>query len=323
MWTYVATAAAAAPGRHGSVIRIGRWLVPIALLVYLGHRLTELGWSQIGGALPAQPLYYVLIGLAFLVQPVADRIIYRNLWRSGKPPGLQVLLRKRFLNSMMLDYSGEAYLFAWAVRHARLPSATLAHSIAHSNILSAGAGLIIVWLMLLGLGLAGGVELPFPASTYTWLAVALTSLPFPLCMLLILFRRRLTTLPSRQILVTFALHFGRGLCGQALQFALWSLSGALASSAACLQFVVIQLLVSRLPLMPNKDLIFVGTALAAAGAMELNAAPIAGVLLTLTAGDFLLNLVLTGLPWLISAIRIGPIVRLRGKGLTERAASAR
>ena len=44
----------------------------------------------------------------------------------------------------------------------------------------------------------------------------------------------------------------------AVEFGLWELSGALPSAVACLQFVALRLVVTRVPLVPNKDLIFVG-----------------------------------------------------------------
>src|ERR1700744_1824105 len=93
-----------------------------------------------------------------------------------------------------------------------------------------------------------------------WLSVRVT-----LCAGLFLGHRKFTALSRRQIATTFAIHFGRAALVLAVEFGLWELSGALPSAVACLQFVALRLVVTRLPLVPNKDLIFVGAGIAAAG----------------------------------------------------------
>ena len=74
----------------------------------------------------------------------------------------------------------------------------------------------------------------------------------------------------------------------AVEFGLWELSGALPSAVACLQFVALRLVVTRLPLVPNKDLIFVGAGIAAAGMAHVSVTPVATVLVILAAADLIL-----------------------------------
>ena len=66
------------------------------------------------------------------------------------------------------------------------------------------------------------------------------------------------------------------------------MSGALPTAVACLQFVALRLVVTRLPLVPNKDLIFVGAGIAAAGMTNLSVTPVATVLVILAAADLVL-----------------------------------
>lgn len=280
-----------------------RWLFPAAALVYLAHNLTQIGWHRIWGSLPSHWTYYVLLVLLFLLLPASELLIYRSLWNVGKQLGLSVLLRKQFLNGLMIEYSGESYFFVWASRHLGLPRRTLLHSIKDSNVLSAGAGLLTAWLMLSALVTTGAVRFPFHPSGYVWLYAAVAVFPLLLCLALVLGRRKLTTLGGRQLAWTFGVHLTRCVLSQVLQFGLWSLSGALPSAIDCLNFVMLRLLISRLPLAPNKDLIFVGSGLAAAASMDLTVAPVAAVLVTISVSDQVLNLLLTGVPWL--AERLG------------------
>ena len=66
---------------------------------------------------------------------------------------------------------------------------------------------------------------------------------------------------------------------------------------ACLQFVALRLVVTRLPLVPNKDLIFVGAGMAAAGMTSVAVTPVATVLVILAAADLILAASVATLAW--------------------------
>ena len=278
-----------------------RWAVPLALVGYLLYSLSRLGWTQVWTARPAGALFYAVLLLPFFVQPLTDLMIYRNLLPVGRQLKLTVLLRKRFLNTNMLDYAGEGYFFLWAKNHLPVPQRALLHAVKDSNILSAGAGLVTVWLVLLVLLSAGGAPLPALLTDNAWKLATVAALPLILCIALIVLGRRVTSLTRRQIAATFLLHLARSLIALSLEFLLWRLSGALPSTALCLQFVGLHLVVTRLPLIPRKDLLFVGLGVAAAGALDANAPAIAAVLILLTATEQILELAIVGLPWLLES----------------------
>jgi len=99
------------------------------------------------------------------------------------------------------------------------------------------------------------------------------------------------------------IHFARALLVLGVEFFLWQLSGALPSAVASLQFVALRLVVTRLPLLPNKDLVFVGAGIAAAGMAKVSVTPVATVLVILAAADLILALGFAGLPWLLEQLR--------------------
>ena len=76
---------------------------------------------------------------------------------------MTVILRKRVMNTFMLDYSGEVFFFLWARGKLTLKPSMFVHGIKDSNVLSAGAGLAMVYLMTLLLLAAAGFTSP-PAS---------------------------------------------------------------------------------------------------------------------------------------------------------------
>lgn len=288
------------------LIYLLRWLFPLVLLGYVGYRLSALGWRDMWAARPANPGFYVMLVAQFFLQPLGDFLVYRNLWGAGNAPPLTVILRKRFLNSAMLDYSGEVFFYFWAQARLKLPRGMLIHAIKDSAVLSAGAGLAMVWVMALMLLATGGLHIPPSIAGNIWPYVALGSLPLWLCAILVLAHRKVTVLSRKQIAATFAIHFLRSLSVLTVEFGLWFLSGALPTAVACLQFVALRLVVTRLPMVPNKDLIYVGAGIAAAGMVNLPVAPVATVLVILAAADLGLVTVVAGLPWALE--------QLRGKG---------
>jgi hypothetical protein len=67
--------------------------------------------------------------------------------------------------------------------------------------------------------------------------------------------------------------------------------------------VALRLVVTRLPMVPNKDLIYVGAGIAAAGMANLDVTPIATVLVILAAADLGLVTLVAGIPWALEQFR--------------------
>lgn len=278
-------------------LRIIKWAIPLALLVIIGRKLTELGWAEIWRARPANPGFYLLLVAQFFLQPLGDYLVYRDLWGVQRPP-LSVILKKRLMNTFMLDYSGEAFFFFWAQKNLKLAPGMAMHAIKDSNVLSGGAGLAMVWILGVTLLATGGLHIPvLPGQR--WLYVLAGTVPFILCAVLILGHRKVTALSRRQLATVFAIHFVRATCVLAIEFGLWKLSGALPTAIACLQFVALRLVITRLPVVPNKDLIFVTAGIAVAGAANAAVTPVATVLVILAAADLVLAASVAGVTALI------------------------
>jgi hypothetical protein len=283
-------------------IALLRWGIPLALLAIIGHRLTALGWQGIWQARPGNVGFYLLLVAQFFLQPFGDYFVYRGLWGRGATPTMAVILRKRVMNTFMLDYSGEAFFYFWAQKNLTLAPGMLMHGIKDSNLLSGGASLVMVWILGVILLACGGLNLPaLPGQG--WLYVLIGVVPLIACVVLVLAHRKVTVLSRPQLAATFGIHFLRVCLVLGIEFGLWQLSGALPSALASLQFVALRLVITRLPLVPNKDLIFVGAGIAAAGAAAASVTPVATVLVILAAADLVLATGVASLPWLFDLVR--------------------
>lgn len=291
---------AASPAGRATVVLL-RWGIPLLLLAIIGYRLTQLGWDAIWQARPASAGFYALLVAQFFLQPLGDYCVYRNLWGRAHTPPMAVILRKRLMNTFMLDYSGEAFFYFWVQRNLSLPPGMAVHGIKDSNLMSGGAGLAMVWILASILLALGGLHIPaLPGQG--WLYALLGTVPLVLCAVLILAHRKVTVLSRAQLLATFGIHFLRACLVLGIEFGLWRLSGALPDAVAALQFVTLRLVITRLPIIPNKDLIFVGVGMAAAGAAHAAVTPVATVLVILAAADLVLAAsvaLLTALPGMV------------------------
>ena len=296
----LARLAASRGGRVATLVL--RWGIPLALLVIIGRRLTELGWSGILQARPANVGFYLLLVAQFFLQPLGDLLVYRMMWGAGHAPPAAVILRKRLMNTFMLDYSGEAYFFFWAQNNSGLATTCVAHGIKDSNLLSGGAGIAMVFILCAILLAFGGLTMPAqPGSKYLYALLGIV--PLVGCAVLIIAHRKVTILSRGQLTAVFGIHFSRACAVLAIEFGLWQLSGAMAGWIMSLQFVALRLVITRLPVVPNKDLIFVGAGLAAAGAAHAAVTPVATVLVILAAADLILAATVAGLTALPGRMR--------------------
>ncbi len=234
--------------------------------------------------LPSSSLFWAVFAASYLVVPAADWVIFRHLWNVGGA-AFGALLRKVIYNELLLGYLGEAYFYTWARRHVGLEAAPFG-AVKDVAILSAVAGNIITLLMLsIAWPLASATELGLQTRSVVLSlgVVAVTSLAA------LLWRQKIFSLSREQLSFIFAMHVGRILAVTAFSALLWHLVLPAVPLVWLLLLATIRLLISRLPFVPNKDVVFAGLAVFMLG-REVEIAS----LLMLMAGLILLTHLLVG-----------------------------
>ena len=295
----LATRLAQGPAR--SLFSAIRWAIPLLLLGFLWHSLAQIGWAAVWDARPRALAFYLVPPVVFFLLPLTDLFIYRNLFRTGKLLRFSILLRKQSLNTLILDYSGETYFFYWAQRTLGRTTSEVLHTIKDTNILSAGASLVVVVACALVLALIGDLRLQALVSGGIVPLVLGTLVPLALCLGLVAGGRRVTSLTHRQMGAIFSVFLARSVAFMLLGVLAWWLSGALPSLIECFEFVTARLIFSRLPL-PNKALLFASIAIAAAGTLNLSASHIAAVLVITVLLQQTMALVLVAVPWALERL---------------------
>ena len=230
-------------------------LVTAAMIWGLGRALLGSGLAGVARELPRDPRFYVTFAALYMSLPTGDFIIFRRLW--GIPAGgLIALIKKRIANEVVLGYSGEAYFYAWARARGRMVAAPFG-AVKDVSILSAIAGNAITLVMIVaafpfGAHLLSGEQMH--KLLISTVLIFATSLPF------LIFSKRVFTLPRRALWWIFGVHCLRLVAGSVLIALAWHWALPAVPVAMWLLLAAARLLVSRLPLLPNKDLIFANVA---------------------------------------------------------------
>ena len=226
-------------------------LVTAAMLLGIARALFGGGLAGLNGAIPRDPMFYLTSIALYLAVPLGDYVIFRRLWQIP-PDGLVALVKKQIANDIVLGYAGEAYFYAWARSRARMVAAPFG-AVKDVSILSAIAGnAATLLLVLLALPFAYGQLPPAMARSVgiSVLAVIAASLPF------FIFSRRVFSLPRSTLWWIFNVHSVRLLVAALMIGLVWHFGRPDVPIGSLMLLSAGRMLVGRLPLVPNKDLLF-------------------------------------------------------------------
>lgn len=268
-----------------------RWTFTVGILGFLAYRLRDTGWQAVWESLPLNPFFYLFGLLVYLSIPLTDVVTYGIAWGMSLWYGFPAMVQKRIYNQDVLGYSGEVYFAGWAQRHVSRPMSDILRTVRDINILSSVAStLIAVGLIGLFLGV-GHVRLGdlFDRAVLTGVAVG-AGLVVLLIPVAIRFRRYLFAMPRRMALQIFAIQCGRLLAGQALRIGQWSVAMPDIPIQVWFSLSAASLILSRLPVVPSQDLLFVGIGVEMSTLLGVSEAGMFSMLAASSAVDKLLNL---------------------------------
>jgi hypothetical protein len=180
-------------------------------------------------------------------------VIFRRLWRIP-PAGIGALLRKRLSNDLLVGYSGELYFYTWARRRGDISGAPFG-AIKDVAILSAIAGNVVTLILFaLAYPVLGRANLGIQPHV-ALLSVIVIVGP---SLIALTFRGHLFSLPAAETRFVLAVHFVRLISVIALTILLWHFALPDLPLRWWMTLASLQILVSRLPLVPNKDVVFAG-----------------------------------------------------------------
>ena len=244
---------------HTAPPRSNRWAalasmgVSLAVLVAVALQFKDLDFARVRGLIPASPVFWIAFAAYYLSGPTSEWVVYRRLWAMPLA-GIGALLRKLVANELLLGYLGEAQFYAWAKARTRLSEAPFG-AIKDITILSALVGngatlvmLVFAWPYVT----AGQLGVEGPTAFASLGVVLLTSLG------ILLFRRQLFTLAKKDLWFISAAHLARIIVILIASAVMWHAVLPAIAITVWLVLATLRMLLSRLPFLPNKDIIFAG-----------------------------------------------------------------
>ncbi len=227
----------------------------------------HLGNSQLIGMLdqlPGNPGFWLLFVVFYLTQPVGDWVIFRRLW--GLPlAGLLPLLKKRVSNDLLLGYSGEVYFYAWARQHLRLETSPFG-AVKDVTIVSAMVGnLVTLVLLAVSAPMLVAVLPRLSVEVNGWALVGSLGIVVASSLVVVLLRNRVLSLDRGELRFTAGVHLARVLAGLGVSAVMWHLALPQVALGWWLVLATWRQVVSRLPLLPNKDVVFAAAAVVLMG----------------------------------------------------------
>ncbi len=249
------------------------------IILYLAYKLTHLGWGEVIGALPESPWFYLFFVLRFLALPISELAIYEIVWSQPLVRHFFVFIRKRVYNFAVMGYSGEAFLTLWARRRLALPHKKILVGVKDNNLLSAFASNAATVILILLLAATGGLQAgldAFPGARWLFALAFLTA--GALSVLVMIFRDKLMALPKGVMPRLIGVHGGRQALIILLHAAMYASALPGAPIMAWMTFIAMQLVLSRVPFLPNQDIVYLGAALSLAPIVGAPEAMVAGML---------------------------------------------
>jgi hypothetical protein len=256
-----------------------RQALTLGVAVYLVYRMSMIGWGEIARSLPRTPWFYVVFLAIYLSLPAFQALAFGLIWGRRPLSLLPPMLKKRVYDKDVLDRSGDVYVYFWGRTTLGYTDRELLHHVKDNAIASSVAStLVAVVLLVVFLGL-GYVPLPEAIARHRWLygGAGLAALGL-LTAAGVRFRRTVFLLPARMLGILFGLHLARVLVEKALLVVEWKVALPEIALEVWIIFLAVQIVTSRIPLLPGRDLIFMAAGIELAGAVAVSKASIAGLL---------------------------------------------
>ena len=268
-----------------------RQLLTLGIAAYLIYRMSLIGWGEIWQSLPRTPWFYVVFLAIYLSLPVFQALAFGLIWGRAPLGLLPPMLKKRVYDKDVLDRSGDVYVYFWGRANVDHTERELLHHVKDNAITSSVASTLVAVGLLVVFLLLGYVPLPDAIAQHSWAygGAGLVALGL-IAIAGVRFRRAVFLLPARVLGLLFGLHLTRVFVQKLLLVVEWKVALPEIALSIWIVFLAVQIVTSRIPLLPGRDLIFMAAGIELAGSVAVSKAAIAGLLGVHSVLDKALNL---------------------------------
>jgi len=281
----------------------------LAILIWLIYQLTEIGWGSVLRDLPRQPLFYLLFVLMYFQLPLFEVLIYRVTWAFRSLRSIPVFLLKRVYNTDLLGYSGEVYFYMWARKNLSLENREIFMIIKDNNIISSIASTIVAFTLLSVFFFTGQIRIlewiVDQNQAYFWGGIVITIL---IAFLFIKFRQFVITMPLKKAYQIFGIQMFRLTLLHTMNVLMYYVVIPDAPLYVWFTLISVEIILSRIPFLPNRDLIFVGMSIGLAEGLMMSQSEIAGLMVARAALGKLFGFLSFGIAHIVKRSSVVPEV---------------
>lgn len=230
-------------------------IITLAVLVAAMLQLAQLDLARVAAIVPSSPAFWLVFALSYFAGPLGDYAIFRRLWQIPVA-GFFALLRKLIGNELITGYVGDLYFYTWARQRTGMTSAPFG-AVKDVAILSAmAANAVTLVLMVLAYPLLDTLHLGVDSTAF----FASVALMLVISSGVLFFRKKLFSLPARDLWVVTFVQTARVIATLVLTGLCWHLALPAESVELWVLLSAMRMLLSRLPFLPNKDVVFAALA---------------------------------------------------------------
>ncbi|MCK0070804.1 hypothetical protein [Kordiimonas laminariae] len=273
-------------------LRAIQLLAVLAVLYYMLDKLGEIGWDDVWQSLPTTPWFYIMFLAMYFALPIGEWLVYQEIWGKAVKDRFDVFLRARIYNLAIVSYAGEAFIALWAHQNLAKKGRVAVSAVKDSNILSALASNSFTVMLLAAFFLTGQLEVLTDADPdygyYIGLSVAVGLFLVPI---VLRYHARILGLPPEKAKRVFFIHLCRLVAILLLQAGQWAVVFPDVPFDTWILLLTAQMVLTRVPFLPNTDLLFAGLGITLMHYVDGPAAAVAGMFLAAGALNQILNLV--------------------------------
>lgn len=272
--------------------KILRYVFLVSIISFLFYQVSQIGWSEIWASLPTTPWFYIIFLILYISLPMTEQYIYRQSLDFSFTDGLKVFIKKKILNQEIVGYSGEAYFYIWAKNNLNVSSKKLLSIIKDNTIISSIASTLTAFVLLgcflgiVNVNVLDGSWFDKRTLIFGGIIIAI------LVSTLIVFRKKIISVNKVTARKMFLAHEARIIWVYTFEVLQWFSALPHIPIYIWFTFLSVRIISSRIPLLPNRDLLFLSASAGIAKYVEVDEAAMVSILLTTTVLTKIMNLVL-------------------------------
>lgn len=243
--------------------------VLVTIAFFLVRQLRGLDWPAVLQSLPSSPWFYLFFAARYMLLPVAEVLCYSAVWATSLFRHFGVFLIKRLMNASVAGASGDVYFLLWSVQHLHISYRDAFSAVKDVTLLSAAAanGVAVVvfggYLVFGDRSVFDGVE-----PRVIGLIIAVTFVSAVLSLFVVGFRGKILRVDTPTMRRILGIHTVRAAGSLVLLALQWHAAIPEVGLFAWVNLLIIQLVVSRTPAIPARELVFLSIALAMVGTIH-------------------------------------------------------